>query len=176
MSLVAAAIIAICLVALVVVLKPPTAEAPGSSGSGDLNPVVEQADQGQEPQQERTEVAARQAAQALMDTYSAGGYGEFWDAWVPEAQALISRDDYVRLFQLCKPIAEGLRFEITGVTLRGDIADVRVNRLIVSFTYQFRYEGGRWRYIPDQQAQADYKTKNVDQMVAEKRAARTCAA
>jgi len=60
--------------------------------------------------------------------------------------------------------------------LEGDIAHVEVARLIAIFTYDFRYEDGRWRYVPDQQAQADYKSKTVDQMVAEKRAAKACAA
>ncbi|MFF4773245.1 hypothetical protein ACFY05_10340 [Microtetraspora fusca] len=130
---------------------------------------------GQEAGEERTEAGVRRAAQTTLDFYSSGAYGEFWDSWTADARKLIARDDYLRMFELCKPIAENLGFEIKGVTLDGDVADVQVTRLLAAFTYRFRYEGGRWRYIPDQQAQTDYTSKTVEQMASERRASRGCA-
>lgn len=172
-SLITAAVIAVCITALVIVLRPPSDE----SSDDRANLVVERTDQdgnGQEPQQDRTEAAVRKAAQDAFDSYAAGNYGAFWDSWTSEAQALISRDDYLRLFELCKPQAEGLRFEIKQVTVDDDVANVEVARLIAAFTYQFRYENGRWRYVPDAQAQADYR-KPIEQLASEKRAAGACA-
>ncbi|MGI5485762.1 hypothetical protein [Microtetraspora malaysiensis] len=199
-SLVSAVIIALSVVAIVFVLNPESAPpalpeadrgksdgpnlvmeerspptvgqepALGQEPSADQEPAV-----GQGAAEERTEAGVRQAAQTTLDFYSSGAYGQFWDSWTADAQKLIARDDYLRMFELCKPIAENLRFEIKGVTLNSDVADVQVAQLLAEFTYQFRYEGGRWRYIPEQQAQTDYTSKTVDQMAADRRASRGCA-
>lgn len=179
-SLVAVAVTAVCAVTLVILLRPPASQAPTTTVSSGDGPhlVIDQDDQpdtGGGQVQERTEAAVRQAAQDLFDSYAAGNYGAFWDGWTRDAQALISRDDYVRLFDLCKPIAQGIRFDIKRVTVEGDTARVEVTRLIGAFTYDMRFEDGRWKYIPDAQAQADYKTKSIDQIAADKRAARACA-
>ncbi|WP_433419834.1 hypothetical protein ACQP1V_06445 [Microtetraspora malaysiensis] len=193
-SLVSAVIIALSAVAIVLVLNPestpPALPEAGRDKSDGPNLVMEERspppvsqepalDQepsvGQDAAEERTEAGVRQAAQTTLDFYSSGAYGQFWDSWTADAQKLIARDDYLRMFELCKPIAENMRFEIKGVTLDGDDADVQVTQLLAAFTYQFRYEGGRWRYIPEQQAQADYTSKTVDEMAAERRASRGCA-
>lgn len=166
-ALVAAAVIAVAVVAVVLVMNP------GSGANSGGLPNTSKRAAGEE--QPRTEAGARAAAQTAFDLYSAGDYGGFWDSWSAASQGLISRDDYVRLFDLCKPIAQGLRFEIANVTVSGDTANVAVTRLIGSFTFQFHYEDGRWRYIPDQQALADYRAKSVEQMAAEKQAAQACA-
>ncbi|WP_067130205.1 hypothetical protein [Microtetraspora malaysiensis] len=199
-SLVSAVIIALSAVAIMFVLNPesapPALPEAGRDRSDGPNLVMEErsppavgqepalgqepsvgqgAAAGQDAAEERTEAGVRQAAQTTLDFYSSGAYGQFWDSWTADAQKLIARDDYLRMFELCKPIAEDLRFEIKGVTLDGDGADVQVTHFLAAFTYRFRYEGGRWRYIPEQQAQADYTSKTVDQMAAERRASRGCA-
>jgi len=149
---------------------------PGRSG-GQTEGVVagqthDQADD--EPAQEKTEAGARAAAQTAFDTYTSGGYAGFWDLWSAEAQDTISRDDYVRLFQLCKPIAEGLRFDIRTVTLQDDIATVQANRLIGSFTFRFAYQDGRWRYVLDDETRAKYQSKSVEEMATDNRTAGAC--
>ncbi|WP_067174680.1 hypothetical protein [Microtetraspora niveoalba] len=185
-SLISGAIIAVSVFAIVLVLDPRSAAPPatppvarGDGGESDRpNLVMEEPPPPADASgavEERTEAGLRQAAQTTLDLYSSGAYGQFWDAWTADARRLISRDDYLRLFELCRPIAENIPFEIKGVTLDGDIADVQVAHLFSAFTYQFAYEGGRWRYIPDEQAQAAYRSETVDQMAAARRAAKGCA-
>ena len=45
-----------------------------------------------------SETSVRQAIQPILDTYSSGSYGDFWDRWSTEAQGLIAREEYARLF------------------------------------------------------------------------------
>ncbi|MBO3750520.1 hypothetical protein J5X84_30970 [Streptosporangiaceae bacterium NEAU-GS5] len=157
-TLVAATVAALAVVAIALVSPGPGR----SVSTGDV----------EEP---RTVTGARTAAQAIFDKYTSGDYGGFWDSWSSASQELISREDYLRLFQLCTPLAVGLRFEIAGVTVSGDAARVAVNRMFASTTYQFLYEDGRWRYTPDEQTRADYRSKTVEQMTSERQAAQGCA-
>ncbi|GII79079.1 hypothetical protein Sru01_40610 [Sphaerisporangium rufum] len=169
-SLALAAVIAICATTIVLVLDQPSGDPseyhPNLAG-------VALADDG-EPQPD-TEAGARAAAQTLFDSYAAGDHGAFWDGWSSDAHNLISRGDYVRLFELCKPVAQGIRYAVQSATVQGDTAKVQVTRLIAAFTYDFRYENGRWRFVPEAETQAEYRSKTVEQMVAEKQAAGTCA-
>ncbi|GAA4514745.1 hypothetical protein GCM10023191_083700 [Actinoallomurus oryzae] len=54
-------------------------------------------------------------------------------------------------------------------------ARVRVTRLIAVITYQFVYENGHWRFQPPADNMRDYRTKTVQQMASEHRAAGACA-
>ncbi|MEV0584115.1 hypothetical protein [Nonomuraea sp. NPDC050310] len=150
---------------------------------GGTAAVAEQLDspeqpEAQEPPQEeqgRDEATVKQVAQAAFDLYSSGQYGQFWDVWSSQAQASISRDGYVRLFELCKPIAENIRFTIQSVAITGVSAKVQANRLIGAFTFDFVYEGGRWRYVPAADQQQEYQSGTVEQVVEARKAKGTCA-
>jgi len=37
-----------------------------------------------------------------------------------------------------------------------------VTRIVAVLTYQFVYESGHWRFVPDAQAMHDYRTKTVE--------------
>ncbi|MGI5493776.1 hypothetical protein [Microtetraspora malaysiensis] len=126
------------------------------------------------PTQPRTEAGARAAAQVTFDLYSAGQYGRFWDHWSSGAQGVVSRADYVRRFKECPPIAEGLRFEITSVSVTGNTAKVTTARSIITTTYDFAYQRGAWRYIPLAKTQQEYRTKTIDELVAADRAQGLC--
>jgi hypothetical protein len=54
-------------------------------------------------------------------------------------------------------------------------AHVRATRLIAVLSYQFVYEAGHWRFVPDDQAMRDYRTKTPKQMAAARRAQVGCA-
>jgi hypothetical protein len=74
-------------------------------------------------------------------------------------------------FELCPDAAGGVRFNIEKITMDSDReAHVRATRLIAVLSYQFMYEGGHWRFVPDDQAMRDYRTKTPKQMAAARRA------
>ncbi|MBO4269103.1 hypothetical protein [Microbispora triticiradicis] len=104
----------------------------------------------------RTEADVRRAAKAVLDARAAGDHGRFWDAWVFQAQSLVKREEYVRSAGLCEPARPDWRPQISRVTLRGDIADLQVTGAGATALYQFRYEEGRWRYIPGLQELSTY--------------------
>jgi hypothetical protein len=87
----------------------------------------------------------------VLDARAAGDHGRLWDAWVSQAQSLIDREEYVRSAGLCEPARPDRQPRIGRVTLRGDIADLQVTGAGATALYQFRYEEGRWRYIPGRQ-------------------------
>ena len=37
-----------------------------------------------------------------------------------------------------------------------------MTRIVAVLTYQFVYESGHWRFVPDAQAMHDYRTKTVE--------------
>jgi len=153
-----------------------SAEDTAASADGRANLVVAQTTPATaKPVQPRTEFGARQAANAALDSYAAGNYGIFWDSWTKESQKIISRADYERLFQLCKPPAEGLRFTINRVDVEGDTARVEVTRLIATFTYTLRYENGQWRFVLPDGTRAEYQGRTVEQIAQERRASGRCA-
>ncbi|MGI5162598.1 hypothetical protein [Microbispora sp. CA-102843] len=126
------------------------------------------------PTQPRNQAGARAAAQQIFDLYSAGSYGAYWDHWSRATQQVVSREDYVRRFKLCKPVVEGLRFQVSSVTVAGAHAKVVVARSIMTFTHDFVYEDGQWRFVPSEDVQKDYRTKSIDQLVSEDRAQSLC--
>lgn len=123
----------------------------------------------------RTEAAVRAAAGEEFDAYASGDYGAAWDEWTTAAKKLISRADYMHLFELCPQPASGVRFTIDKVTMNSDgTARVRATRLIAVLSYQFAYEAGHWRFVPDAESMRDYRTKTVQQMAQEHRAQGAC--
>ncbi len=123
----------------------------------------------------RTEAAVRAAAGEEFDAYASGDYGATWDVWYAPAKKLISRADYTRLIKLCPDAAAGVRFNIEKITMDSDReAHVRVTRLVAIHTYRFVYEDGHWRFVPDDQAMRDYRTKTLKQMVTKVRAQGGC--
>lgn len=123
---------------------------------------------------ERSESSVRQAAQLALDTYSSGSYGDFWDLWSSQGQALIKQEDYVRLFQLCPPLVQDGQFTISSVVIEGDNATVQATGPGDQTEFGFVLEGGQWRYTPPVQQETEYRTKTVDQLAQERRAAGTC--
>ncbi len=123
---------------------------------------------------EHSDNSVRQAAQLALDTYSSGSYGDFWDLWNAQAQAVIKREDYVRLFELCPLLNQETRFTIAAVTVTGDDARVQAARTGEAGDFAFVFEGGSWRYALPPQQQLEYRTKTVDQLVQEKRSAGAC--
>lgn len=127
------------------------------------------------PAEPHTEAAVRAAANEEFDSYASGDYGGAWDMFYAPAKKLISRDNYLRLFELCPSAGQGLRFTIEKITMDGaDEARVRTNRAVYLATYQFRYEDGHWRFVPTADNMRDYRTKTVQQMVSERRAQGAC--
>lgn len=131
------------------------------------------ASSGPEP---HTEAAVHAAAVEEFDSFAAGDYGATWDLYYTPAKKLIGRADYIRLFKLCPDPAAGVKFQIEKVTLDNDHqAHVRVSRLgLAVATYEFVYEAGHWRFIPDARAMSDYRTKSVEEMARDQRAAGGC--
>lgn len=121
----------------------------------------------------KTVEAAKVAAQAEFDAYAAGDWAGAWDLYNAAGQAAISRADYVRLHTECKVIT-GPAFVIKSARLEGtDKAVVNVSRLNVLFSYTMTYEGGHWRYQPDDDAMRDY-ARGVDATIASEKADGTC--
>ncbi|WP_344980578.1 DUF4352 domain-containing protein [Streptosporangium fragile] len=165
-ALAVVALLGVSVVATLMVLDSATST--GSSGETPEAVLVDL------PAQEQTEAGARAAAQQAFDLYSAGSYGEFWDRWSAQSQSLIPRDDYISVFEQCPQAAQNLRFTIDSVTVDGTGAKVNANRLIAAFTFDFTYEGQAWRYVLPADQQQEYRTKNVDQLVQERRASGVC--
>nr|BFE85151.1 hypothetical protein GCM10020093_077520 [Planobispora longispora] len=118
----------------------------------------------------------RRAAQTAFDAYATGASGEFWDLWSAPAQETISREEYVRLFQLCPQIIPDMGFTITNITVTGDSALVTATRAgdPTAYDYDFLFENGEWRYVLPPQEEQEYRTKSVDQIVQLRRSAGTC--
>lgn len=142
------------------VLNPPSSPASSPSTQGP----------------DHSETSVRQAAQLMLDTYASGSYGDFWDMWSTEAQGLITREEYVRLFQLCPQRTPGTSFTITKVTITGDNAGVQATRLSETTAFDFLYESGSWRSVPSPDLRQEYQSKTVEQMVQERQAAGACGA
>lgn len=169
--------VAATIAAVWAILRGPTAATTAEPAGDRANLVIDQATPPppEREEQPRTEFGARQAANAALDSYAAGNYGAFWDSWTKESQKVISRADYERLFQLCKPPAEGLRFTINRVDVEGDTARVEVARLIATFTYTLRYENGQWRFVLPDDTRAEYQGRTVEQIAQQRRAKSQCA-
>ncbi|WP_440069577.1 hypothetical protein [Streptosporangium sp. OZ121] len=124
---------------------------------------------------EHSEASVRQAVQPALDAYSSGSYGDFWDLWTTEAQGLIAREEYVRLFEICPPILPNSPLTIATVTITGDLASVQATRLDDSTDFDFAFEGGTWRYEPSPEERLTYQAP-VDQIAEQRRAMGFCGA
>ncbi|MFF4417474.1 DUF4352 domain-containing protein [Streptosporangium sp. NPDC001559] len=152
--------------AIILVLRPPTS----SSGTAAANGTEVAQDLGT---QEQTEDGARAAAQQTLDAYAGGDYGAFWDRWTTASQALMGREDFIRMHTECAQPAQGVRFVVGAVTVTGTTARVGVTRLIAATTFDFTFEDGAWRYVLPAEQQAEYR-KGVDQIVRERKASNQC--
>lgn len=112
------------------------------------------------------EAAARTALQAQLDAYAAGDYGAAWDLWSDSGKKAISRADYLKWKAACKDkLVTGPKFEIKTLRIEDGIAIATVERLGIAFTYRLRQEANSWRFIPDDDAMAEY-AQGVDALVA----------
>ncbi|MFF5111457.1 hypothetical protein [Streptosporangium sp. NPDC000509] len=124
---------------------------------------------------EHSEVSVRQAVQPALDAYSSGLYGDFWDLWTVEAQGLIAREEYVRLFEICPPPVTNSPLTISTVTITGDSARVEAARLGETTEFGFVFESSAWRYEPSPEERLTYQAP-VDQIAAQRRALGLCGA
>ncbi|MFF5247278.1 hypothetical protein ACFY3V_23575 [Streptosporangium sp. NPDC000095] len=124
---------------------------------------------------EHSEVSVRQAVQPALDAYSSGLYGDFWDLWTVEAQGLIAREEYVRLFEICPPPVTNSPLTISTVTITGDSAKVEAARLGETTEFGFVFESSAWRYEPSPEERLTYQAP-VDQIAAQRRALGLCGA
>ncbi|WP_326829033.1 hypothetical protein OIE13_29975 [Streptosporangium sp. NBC_01810] len=138
-----------------------------------LNPPSSPPGSAPTPDAEHSEVSVRQAAQPALDAYSSGSYGDFWDLWTTGAQGLITREEYVRLFDLCPQLAADSPFTIATVAITGDSAMVQADRLGDTTEFGFVFESGSWRYEPPPEEQSEYR-KPVDQIAEQRQAAGFC--
>ncbi|GAA4182528.1 hypothetical protein GCM10022252_08540 [Streptosporangium oxazolinicum] len=127
------------------------------------------------PGGEHSETSVRQAVQPALDAYSSGSYGDFWDLWTTEAQGLIAREEYVRLFEICPPILPNSPLTIAGVTITGDNARVEATRLDDATDFDFAFESGTWRYEPSAEERLTYQAP-VDRIAEQRRAMGFCGA
>ncbi|MFF3445212.1 hypothetical protein [Streptosporangium sp. NPDC002721] len=124
---------------------------------------------------EHSETSVRQAVQPALDAYGSGQFGDFWDLWTTEAQGLIAREEYVRLFEVCPPILPNSPLTIATVTLTGDSARVQATRLNDTTDFDFLFEEGTWRYEPSPEERLTYQAP-VDQIAEQRRAMGFCGA
>lgn len=114
----------------------------------------------------KTADAARAAAQASLDAYSAGDWKGSWDTWTGSAKKVVSRDDYARYHDQCDNAITGPAFKITSIRLEApDHAVVTADRLSFKFTYDVMYEDGHWRFQPGKDTISDFN-KGVDALIA----------
>ncbi|GGQ27272.1 hypothetical protein [Streptosporangium pseudovulgare] len=188
-ALLAVGLVIGAVVTLVTVLDPPAPMRSASATGGAAH----------------SEEEVRRSVQPVLDAYSSGSYGDFWDLWSTDAKGLISREDYIRLFQLCPQLTDdatstgaspadpsaagpsadpsstglpsgGAAFTIASVTVHGDDATVQAIRSGTATGFGFRFEEGSWRYAPSPEELEEYRTKTADQMAQERRGAGLCGA
>lgn len=127
------------------------------------------------PGGEHSETSVRQAVQPALDAYSSGSYGDFWDLWTTEAQGLIAREEYVRLFEICPPILTNSPLTIATVTITGDNAQVEATRANDATDFDFTFESGTWLYEPSPEERLTYQAP-VDQIAEQRRTMGFCGA
>ncbi|MBA2891618.1 hypothetical protein [Nonomuraea soli] len=171
----------VAVVLAVLLLASPGAQAPAAQAGGPTAVVNVTASASptpprtRPPTEPRTEAAAKKAAAKAFDAYAVGDYGRFWDMWTQQAQQVVGRKDYVRRFKLCPQASQGIRWQIQDVAVRGDRATVRAARLILVENYTLAYRAGRWRFVPQPETLAPYRTKTIEQIVAADKAEGGCA-
>ncbi|MEU6741534.1 hypothetical protein [Streptosporangium sandarakinum] len=183
-ALLAVGLVIGAVVTMVTVLDPPAPMRSASATGGAAH----------------SEEEVRRSVQPVLDAYSSGSYGDFWDLWSTDAKELIGREDYIRLFRLCPqptddatstgappadPSADpsstglpsgGAAFTIDSVTVHGDDATVQAIRSGTATGFGFHFEEGSWRYAPSPEEREEYRTKTADQIALERRGAGLCGA
>jgi len=118
-------------------------------------------------------VKARSVATQEFGLLSGGGWAQAWGLWSAAGQAAMSETDFVRLNTECRP-ALGEPYLIDAAT---DVSatDVKVDWHQGSTTGSSTmvFEGGAWRFQPDAQTLAGYRS-GVAAVVAERKAAGEC--
>lgn len=179
MVAVVATLIAVVL-AVVLVTRPAapvTAAAVTTTSAAPSSLPSPSASATRRPGQPKTRAGVKKAAAAALDDYAFGQYGQFWDVWSSQAQKLISRKDYQRRFRECPAGADGVRYQIQQVSVRGDQARVQTIRTMLGIsvrpTFDFVYQRGKWRYVPPAENQAEYR-RGVDWIISQEKAAGDC--
>ncbi|MEZ0114743.1 hypothetical protein ABH920_008778 [Catenulispora sp. EB89] len=118
-------------------------------------------------------VRARSVATQEFGLMSGGGWAQAWGLWSAAGRAALSEGDFVRLNTECRP-ALGEPYVIDAAA---DVSatDVKVDWHQGSMTGNSTvvFEGGAWRFQPDAQTLAGYRS-GVAAVVAERKAAGEC--
>lgn len=104
----------------------------------------------------KTVQAVKAAAREQADAYSSGDFGAAWDQWTKSAKKLLDRDGYIELAKMCD--FGGVPLEVSSARLEGDdTAIVRIGLGNFLTAYTMRYEGGQWRWQPNDDGLALYR-------------------
>jgi hypothetical protein len=99
--------------------------------------------------------AARATAQTEFGLLAGGDYGGAWDLWTATAQEAVTRPAFVALGATCP---RGVPATFAGQTvLDDDTVTVDWRRGDLTGTARLVYEGGAWRYQPDQSTMDGYR-------------------
>jgi hypothetical protein len=132
--------------------------------------AAEAAAGGPEP---KTVEGAKQAAQTVFDRFSGGDFAGAWDMYTAAGKKAISKDDYVKLNQICS--RKGLAIQLTSARLDGpDKAVVIAKQLVAAQSYTMMYEGNAWKLAPAKEGLALY-SQGADKAIAAQKKAGTCA-
>lgn len=124
-----------------------------------------------------TEQGAVAAALDAMGDYAEGEYGEAWDRWPSEDQALFGRADYIRLYALCPPLVAGpfLVASDVSVELRPpERAEVTMATDGVAVRRAMSLQGGWWRLHLGDDQRAGLGGRTVEQVAGGMRADGMC--
>lgn len=113
------------------------------------------------------------AARQEFGRLSGGDWAGAWQLWTPEAQRAVPQADFVRVNTACHA-AVGAPYVIDGGTAAGSTSvTVEWHHAGASGRSTVRYEGGRWRFVPDAAELASYRG-GPDAAVSRRRAAGAC--
>jgi hypothetical protein len=116
---------------------------------------------------------AKAAAQTVFDRFSGGDFAGAWDMYTSAGKQAISKDDYVKLNQVCS--RKGLAIQLTSARMEGtDKAIVIAKQLVAAQSYTMAYEKDAWKLEPAAEGLALYRMGAVKAIAAQKKAG-TCA-
>lgn len=118
-------------------------------------------------------VRAKSLATQEFGLMSGGGWSQAWALWSTAAQAAMSEADFVRLNTECRPML-GEPYVVDSAT-GVDAADVKIawHQGSTTGSSTVVFEGAAWRFQPDAQTLAAYRS-GVAAVVAERKAAGEC--
>lgn len=121
----------------------------------------------------KTVDGAKAAAQTVFDRFSGGDFGGAWEMYTSAGKQAISKDDYVKLNQVCS--RKGLAIQLTSARMEGvDKAIVIAKQLVAAQSYTMVYEKDAWKLEPAAEGLALYKMGAAKAIAAQKTAG-TCA-